>query len=72
VGRGIESEVVDSGVGRSKYGARSSYRESAMTGLFSVASNQMCRAFVWPAKAIAVLSKTREIGLLFIVQHGLT
>jgi hypothetical protein len=63
---------VDAGVGRSKYGARSSYSESAMTGLFSVASDQMCRTFVWPAKAIVVLSETCEIGSLFIVQHGLT
>jgi hypothetical protein len=69
VGRGIESEVVDAGVGRSKYGARSSYRESAMTGLFSVASDQLYQVFLCPASVIALRSKTCGIDLVFIAKH---
>jgi hypothetical protein len=69
VGIGIVSEVVDAGVGRSKYGARSSYRESAMTGLFSVASDQLYQVFVNPAIVIALGSKTCEIGLVVIAKH---
>lgn len=72
VGRGIESEVVDAGVGRSKYGARSSYSESAMTGLFTVASHQVYRVLVYSARVIALRSETCEIGTVFIVRHGLT
>jgi hypothetical protein len=69
VGRGIVSEVVDAGVGRSKYGARSSYRESAMAGLSSVVSDQLYQVFVSPASVIVLRSKTCEIGLVFIVKH---
>jgi hypothetical protein len=63
------SEVVDAGVGRSKYGARSSYSESAMAGLASVVSDQLYQVSVCPASVIALRLKTCEIGLVFIVKH---
>ena len=58
LGRGIESEVVDAGVGRSKYGAKSSYSESAMTRLFPVACDQIYQVFMRLARVIALSLKT--------------